>query len=56
MFGSKEITYKDATVEAGLGGMKITCRNLVMKMTFEAFAEWVYPLIDAEAKKEETKT
>jgi hypothetical protein len=51
---SKEITFQDATVKAGLGGMEITCRNLTKKMSFEEFAAWVYPLIDAEAKKEET--
>lgn len=52
---SKEMTYLDCKVKAGLGGIEITCRNYKKTMSFEEFAKLCYPLIDSEAKKEEAQ-
>jgi hypothetical protein len=56
MFGlGKKVTIKDATVEAGAGGVTVECRNLKKHYTFEEFGELVYPAINEAAKAEEGK-
>lgn len=47
---SKTVHLKDASVTASSTGVEIRCRNLFKRMSFNDFAEWIYPLINEAAK------
>lgn len=53
---SETITFKDAVVKVnapfiGATTVTVTCRNYKATLTTEAFAELVYPSIDASARE-----
>ena len=52
---SKEMTYLDLKIKAGMGGIDLELGAYKKSMTFEEFVEWLYPFAVAEAKKEETQ-
>ena len=56
MFGDKKVQYLDSVFIAGMHGVEVTVRGVTHHYSFEEFAKVVYPLFDAQAKTEETKT
>jgi len=53
---SKEMTYLDLKIKAGMGGIDLELGAYKKSMSFEDFVALCYPAIAAEAKKEDGQT